>query len=491
MTEPTREFDVIVLGSGPAGQKAAIQAAKCGKSVAVVERERHVGGACVHRGTIPSKTLRESAQQMMRLRHSAEVFNVSMRDHIQVRTLVQRMDEVIDAHVDTMGDQLGRNRIERLHGRARFVSPHEIEVTAPNGSTRVVSGAIVVIATGSRPRNPEGIPIDHDNVLDSDSILSMIYLPQSLTILGGGVIGSEYASIFASLGVEVTLVDRAERPVRFMDGALTGRFVEYFERSGGTFHGSANVEDVRFDGTSQVETRLADGTEIRSDKLLVSMGRAANVEGLDVAVAGIELNDRALVPVDEHCRTVVPHIYACGDVAGQPGLASSAMEQGRRAMRHAFGLPPAASWEQVPVGIYSVPEMSSVGWTEETAIERNGSAVIGTASFEEVARGLVAGVPDGLLKIVADPEGRRLLGVHIIGEGATELVHLGQMALIHGDDVDVFVENIFNFPTLAEAYRVAALGVVNRRRALAVSGGAAAAGAASAEAAAQRARDAM
>ncbi len=463
MIKPNRNYDFVVIGSGPAGQKAAIQAAKCGKRTAIIERERCVGGACVHHGTIPSKTLRESAEQMSRMQRYAKIFDFKLREDIQVRTLVERMETVIGAHVEYMGSQLDRNEIDRIHGRAAFEGPNEIAVTAPSGEVTMLRSEHVIIATGSRPRHPDNIAIDHEHILDSDSILSMLYLPQSLTILGGGVIGSEYASIFACLGVKVTLIDRAPRPVRFMDKDLTDSFLEHFVAHGGVFLGDQTVEGVEWDGVSQVVTHLANGATVMSDKLLVSMGRIANVETLGIDRAGVEMNGTGRVPIDEFCRTSASHIYAVGDVAGYPGLASSAMEQGRRAARHALGVPTGRSFEMVPIGIYSVPEMASIGLTEEAAIEKHGSAVVGRARFSEVARGLVSGVENGVLKIVACPKGEKLLGVHILGDDATELIHVGQMALITESDVDIFIEEIFNFPTLAEAYRVAALDVVNQR----------------------------
>jgi len=463
MIQPNQRFDLLILGSGPAGQKAAIQGAKAGKRVAVVERERKVGGACVHRGTIPSKTLRESAQQMARLQRSARVFDFRLREDLQVRTMVERMGEVVKGHVGYIGAQLERNGVLRFHGRGRFLSEHEVEIAGIDGSRTVLEAETVIIATGARPRHPEGIPVDHANILDSDSILSLLYLPRSLTVLGGGVVGSEYASIFSFLGVKVTLIDRSPRPVRFMDRELTDLFLEAFRSQGGTYHGGQTIESVEWDGVSNVRTRLSDGTTVESDKMLVSLGRVANVERLDLEAAGIERNGRGLLEVDPLCRTNVPHIYAVGDVVGHPGLASSAMEQGRRAARHALGVDPGAPFETIPIGIYSVPEMASVGITEEEAVERHGGAIVGRARFDEIARGLVSGVEHGLLKLVATPDGKRLLGAHIVGEGATELIHLAQMALVAEGEVDLFIENIFNFPTLAEAYRVAALDVVNQR----------------------------
>jgi NAD(P) transhydrogenase len=463
MTGDVRRCDVLVIGSGPAGQKAAIQAVKAGRTVVLIEHERAVGGACVHRGTIPSKTLRESAAQATRLARDADIWGVSPRAGIEVSSLMARLDRVVSAHAHYMGRQIDRNGIERHHGRARFVSEDTIEMMTVAGDRALFTADIIVVATGSRPRNPPEIPIDHENVLDSDSILSMLYLPTSLTVLGGGVIASEYASIFAALGVKVTMVDRADRPLKFMDGELVAKFVEAFHRAGGTYIGEQAIGGVTFDGVSQVLTTLSDGRVVTSDKMLVALGRAANVDELNLSAAGLAPNARGLLVVDEHCRTVNPRVYAVGDVVGPPSLAATAMEQGRRAARHALGLGEGAGTETIPIGIYTIPEMASVGLSEDEAKKRGGSALVGRARFDEVARGQISGITDGLLKLVADGSGKKLLGVHIVGEGATELVHVGQMALLGQMDVDTFVENIFNFPTLAEAYRVAALDLVSKR----------------------------
>jgi NAD(P) transhydrogenase len=460
---PPEPFDFLVIGSGPAGQKAAIQAVKAGRRVAIIEQEQAVGGMCVHRGTIPSKTLRESALHLSRLKHSAELLEFTLRPDMEVASLMTHLDEVVRAHVSYMGHQLQRNGIHHLHGRARFVTDHVLEVLAVDGSRRRLSGAAIFIATGSRPRSPPEILIDHENVLDSDSILSMLYLPGSLTVLGGGVIASEYASIFAHLGVKVTMIDRTDRPLQFMDAELVKNFVQGFERHGGRYLGGQSIGSVEWDGFSKVITRLASGETVASDKMLVALGRVANIEGLELAAAGLAPTARGLLQVDEHCRTAVPHIYAVGDVIGPPSLAATAMEQGRRAARHALGLPPGSAAEMIPIGIYTIPEMASVGLAEEEAARRHPGALVGRGRFEEVARGQISGIQDGLLKMVADPTGTKLLGVQIVGEGAIELIHVGQMALLAGAGIDTFVENIFNFPTLAEAYRVAALDILEKR----------------------------
>jgi NAD(P) transhydrogenase len=457
-------YDIVVVGSGPAGQKAAIQGVKAGKSVAMIEREQGVGGGCVYRGTIPSKTLRETALRVASCKLGADVAEFKLREDIEVASLMTRLDAVVEAHAKYMSRQLERNGVKYLHGRARFVAPRELAVRAIDGSSRTLRADVVVLATGSRPRTPAEIPVDHENILDSDSILSMIYLPRTLTVLGGGVIASEYASIFSQLGVQVTMVDKTDRPLKFVDAELTQRFVAAFEENGGRYLGGRTIAAVEWDGTASVVTTLAGGEVIRSDKMLVALGRAANVEGLDLAVAGLAPNDRGVIEVDENCRTKVPHIYAVGDVIGPPALAASAMEQGRRAVRDALGLDVGHPAEMFPIGIYTIPEMASVGLGEEEARRRHGDVMIGRARFDEVARGQISNVTEGLLKLVADGYGRKLLGAHIVGEGATELIHVAQMALHCGCDVDTFVENIFNFPTLAEAYRVAALDIAEQRQ---------------------------
>jgi NAD(P) transhydrogenase len=466
VSEPgaNESFDVVVIGSGPAGQKAAIQAAKAGVRVALIEQERGVGGQCVYRGTIPSKTLRETALQLARIQRHSEMAGFRLREGVEVKALMSRLGQVIDSHVDYIGGQLDRNGIRRFHGRARFHSATEVAVRPVKGPTVHLTTRFVFIAVGSRPRNPPEIPVDHENILDSDSILSMIYLPGSLTILGGGVIACEYASMFAHLGVKVTMIDRADRPLKFMDAELVERFVSALGQSGGRYLGNASVSDVHWDGSSKVRTRLGSGELVESDKLMVALGRVAAVDGLGLAAAGLRTNGRGLLEVDEHCRTVVPSVYAVGDVIGPPSLASTAMEQGRRAARHALQLPSGDSPETIPIGIYSIPEMASVGLGEEDVFRREGAApVVGRARFDEIARGVISGIEDGLLKMIADPTGHRLMGVHIVGEGASELIHVGQMALLGGLEIDTFVENIFNFPTLGEAYRVAALDLISRR----------------------------
>lgn len=464
MSGDCEPWDVVVIGSGPAGQKAAIQAAKAGKTVCVIEREVGVGGACVHRGTIPSKTLRETAVHMsaFRMRLGKHV-RVELPPDLQLASLMDRMEQVVTAHVAYQSAQMQRNGIEQIHGRARFIDARTVAVESIYGKTRQLRGGIVVIATGSRPRTPPEIPIDHEHVLDSDSILSMAYLPKSLTILGAGVIATEYATIFAALGVHVTMIDRGDRPLSFLDPEITARFVADFEaHEGCVFVGKAKVQSVQWNGVDAVVTMLDNGWQVASHKLLCTLGRVANIEGLDIEAAGLATNARGHIPVDADCRTTQPHIFAVGDVIGPPSLASASMEQGRRAMRCALDLPLGAGSELIPTGIYTIPEIASVGISEAEANERLGRCLVGRAQFRELARGQIASTPDGLLKLVVEADTLRILGCQIVGEGATELIHLAQMALMTGFDAPMFVEKIFNFPTLAEAYRVAALDVLGQ-----------------------------
>ena len=458
-----QHYDIIIIGSGPAGQKAAVQAAKANKKVAMIESDKVLGGACVHRGTIPSKTLRENALRIASLRHHAELFSFSLRPDMEMAALIDNMYSVISAHDDYINKQISRNHIDRIHGQASFIDSHNMAVRMPGGKTCELSADFFVIATGSVPRQLDNIEVDHEHVYDSDSILSMIYLPQTLTVLGGGVIASEYASIFASLGVRVTMIDRYPRPLGFLDKALTDRFVHAFESEGARFIPNATLKRVYWDGVSQVITELDDGSVYRSEKLLSASGRVSNIKGLNIDSAGLSLNERGIISVDRHCRTSVDNIYAAGDVIGPPSLASASMEQGRRASCAALGIDLGTMTEMIPGGIYAIPELSTVGMSEAQALEKYGDPIVGVAHFEEIARGQISGIQDGLLRMVADPEGRKLLGVQIVGEGATELIHIGQMALLANMDIDTFVENIFNFPTLAEAYRVAALNIVGLR----------------------------
>jgi NAD(P) transhydrogenase len=331
-------FDLIVIGGGPAGQKAAVQGAKLGRKVLLIERSRSVGGACVRFGTIPSKTLRETALALGKFRRlTSHVMDVKMPEHTQIESLMTRKEEVIASHESYMGAQLARNGIEQAQGVARFLSANELEITDIGGGKRRVTAPFFVIATGSSPRTPDDVPIDHEHILDSDSILSVSYLPESMTVLGSGVIACEYASIFAALGTKVTIIDRSARPLAFLDPEISTHFSHQLQQFGGQYLGGRKLLGVAWDGLSMVETRLDDGQLVQSEKLFCALGRIAQVQGLAVEAAGIGLTPRGLIAVDEHGRTAAQHIYAVGDVIGPPALASTSMDQGRRAVCHAFG----------------------------------------------------------------------------------------------------------------------------------------------------------
>lgn len=457
------EFDLIVIGSGPGGQKTAIQATNAGLKVALIDRERKVGGTCVHHGTIPSKTLREAALTITTLRRNPDVFDFKLKDDMEVSTLMKRLDSVLGSYTDFISEYLTSQGISYFHGRASISDANTVSLTTLKGSSSFLSTKYIVIATGSKPRTPSDIEVDHENILDSDSILSMIYLPRSLTVVGGGVIASEYASIFSLLGVKVTMFDRTSRPLMFMEPECTEKFLNQFTKNGGEYIGEAKYESIKWDSVSQVITKLDNGTVISSDKMLVAQGRVANTQGLGLEDLGIELGRNGAIPVDDNYQTSIEGLYAVGDVIGPPSLASVSMEQGRRAICHALGTDPGSKFELVPNGIYAVPELSSVGLSEDQAREKYGNdIIIGRASFDEVARGQIAGFKDGLLKMIADSKTLKILGVHVVAEGATDLIHVGEMAILNNNDVRVFLENVMNFPTLGEAYRIAAQNIITK-----------------------------
>lgn len=461
-----KKYDIVVIGGGPAGQKAAVQGAKAGRSVAMVDREATAGGECVHRGTIPSKTLREYAVKFEALRHlTGSERKALIQPETSVGGMMSRLGSVLEAHESYMAAQLERNQVDRIQGLAKFLSANQLEVRGPLGETMTIEAELIFVATGSRPRTPSNVDVDHEHILDSDSILSLIYIPRSLIVLGAGVIAAEFATVFAALGTKVTIVDRGTRPMPFLDEELMPHFLEDFAKSGGVYLNERELERAAWNGSNACEVVLSSGEVLRSEKVLCALGRTASTRGLNLECVGLELTSRGYFEVDENGCTSAPNIYAIGDVIGPPALAASAMEQGRRSMCHALGLPLPPDACVVPAGIYTIPEMASIGMTEAEAIERNGSAIVGRSDFGELARGQISGDEFGLLKLVSDPEGRELLGAHIIGRSATELIHLAQMAMVGGSQISVFADNIFNFPTMAEAYRVAALDIAGQVRA--------------------------
>ena len=464
MISSSNNFDVVVIGSGPAGQNAAMEAAQRQARVLIIEQEPQVGGACVQYGTIPSKTLRETALTLTAFqRRSGDVYRISRDAELSICSLMKRLNEVVHAHQETTRRFLEQSNVERAYGRATFVSSNEIAISSVKGERSIVNAANIIIATGSRPRNPPNIDVDHENILDSDSILSMTYLPRSILILGGGVIACEYASTFASLGVKVTLLDKAPMPLGFLDPELVDYFVIQLKVNGGEFRGNCQIESVDWDGICSVRAKLNTGEVLTADKAFVALGRVANLDTLQIDNAGLVASCRGLLEVNEFCQTNVSHIYATGDTIGPPALASASMEQGRRAACHALSGKMHAGLGSLPAGIYTIPEIATVGLTEQQAIQKGGTPMVARVTFDQVARAHIMASTSGVLKLVADERGEKLLGVQIAGDGATELIHLGQMAIIGEMSVDTFANATFNFPTMAEAYRIAALEILHNR----------------------------
>jgi NAD(P) transhydrogenase len=457
-------YDVIVIGSGPAGQNAAVEAASRGATTLIIEQERFVGGACLQYGTIPSKTLRETALTLSAFqRRSGDVYQISHAAELSICSLTTRLDQVVHAHQETTRRCLEMAGVERASGRGSFQSEHEILIENVLRERRTVTGSTIVVATGSRPRSPAHIAVDHENILDSDSILSMTYLPSSIVVLGSGVIACEYASTFAALGVKVTMVDKWPTPLGFLDPELIEVYLAGFRASGGIFRGCSEVASVRWDGVSAVRVTLTDGEVLLADKAFAALGRVANLESLQIGRAGLKASDRGLLDVNQFCQTSVPHIYAVGDAIGPPALASASMEQGRRAVSHALAGAEHAGLGMIPTGIYTIPEIATVGLDERQAVQKHGGAMVGRVSYDQLARAHIMASTTGMLKLVADSQGEKLLGVQIAGDGATDLIHLGQMAIAGQMSVSTFATSIFNFPTMAEAYRLATLDIIHQR----------------------------
>ena len=459
----TDTFDFLCVGSGPAGQKAAIQAAKAGYRTAIIERDAQVGGSCLLSGTIPSKALREQALRYRRMRGSASSLAVELRGDAPLSALLHGVDLVIAAQDRYLQAQLARNQVELIRGRAVFLDSNRIEVQRLDGSRLVVRASRILLATGSRPRHVSSIDVDHEHILDSDSILSLSYIPRTMVVLGSGVIACEYASIFAALGCAVTLLDKAAEPLGFLDVSLRKGFISAFLAMGGEYRGGAEVAGAHFDGFSQVEVQLGGGEILKADIVFAAFGRVANLEGIGLDRLQLAISGRGHVQVDERYETNIPGIFAAGDAIGPPALACAAADQGRRAALAAFGLPPPGATSLVPSGVYTIPEIACVGLSQSEAASKKIDLIVGRADFSEVARAHIAGEPVGFLALLCERSTARVLGVQVIGEGATELVHLGQAAVATGATADFFIEQIFNFPTMTEAYRIAAFDVLKQR----------------------------
>jgi NAD(P) transhydrogenase len=462
-----REYDLVVIGSGPGGQKAAIAAAKLGKSVAIVERGRMVGGVCVNTGTIPSKTLREAVVYLTGM-SQRELYGASYRvkDKITPADLLARTQHVISKQVDVVRSQLMRNRIDLVLGHGRFIDPHTVLVEEDAQGERVtVSGDYIVIATGTKPARPAGVEFDENRVLDSDGILDLRSLPASMVVVGAGVIGIEYASMFAALGTKVTVVEKRDTMLDFCDPEIVEALKFHLRDLAVTFRFGEEVTAVDV-GSSGTVTTLGSGKQIPAETVMYSAGREGQTEDLGLEHAGLETDHRGRIFVDDQFQTKVEHIYAVGDVIGFPALAATSMDQGRLAAYHAFGEPTEGITELQPIGIYSIPEVSYVGKTEVELTKDSIPYEVGVCRYRELARGQIAGDSYGMLKLLVSTSDRTLLGAHLFGTSATEMVHIGQAVMGCGGTVDYLVDAVFNYPTFSEAYKVAALDVTNKMRAL-------------------------
>jgi len=461
------EYDLLVIGSGPAGQRAAIQAAKLNKRVAIVEKRAVLGGVCINTGTIPSKTLREAVLHLSGYRERG-VYGAAyaVKQNISMDDLLFRTDHVIRHELDVTRHQLMRNRVELLAAEAAFVDAHGLRLHYMDGrGQRDVTAASVVVATGTHATRDSHIPLDGHNIFISDDILQLDHLPRTLTVVGAGVIGCEYASIFAALGVRVTLIDKRSRLLPFVDFEIIDALVYHLRQNRVTLRLNeevSGIEPVRDERGERVKICLASGKQIVTDKALYSIGRTGATDRLNLDAAGLAADARGQLKVNTHYQTDVPHIYAVGDVIGFPSLASTSMEQGRLAACHAFGVEAKSVPALFPYGIYTIPEISTVGRNEEELTQQGIPYEVGKAQYREIARGQIIGDSTGLLKLIFHLETRELLGVHIIGEDASELVHIGQAVLAFGGKIEYFVNTVFNYPTLAECYKTAAFDGVNR-----------------------------
>jgi NAD(P) transhydrogenase len=451
-------FDLIVVGSGPAGEKGAAQAAYFGKRVALVEKSAALGGASVHTGTLPSKTLRETALYLTGFQHR-RLYGMTLevdRD-ASLRQLMGRIRTVTDLQVAQIDRSMQRHDVTIVHGEAAFVGPNEVEVRAAGAPTRRLRAPYFLVAPGSSPHRPDGVPFDDPDVEDSDTILDLDRIPLSLAVVGGGVIGCEYACLFAALGTAIIVIEGRGTLLGGLDAEMSAGMKTSLERSGHEVMLGDAVELISRVPNGPLRIALKSGKVLQVDKVLYSAGRAGNTKGLGLDKAGITMDARGRIMVNAHFQTAQPHIYAAGDVVGNPALASVSMEQGRVAVCHAFGLPYKTRVAPLtPFGVYTIPEISMVGATEEELKAKGVAYEVGRARYEHNARGQIIGETDGTLKLLFERESKRLLGVHIIGDRATELIHIGQMVMSTNGTIDVFIDSVFNFPTLAELYKYAA-----------------------------------
>jgi NAD(P) transhydrogenase len=458
-----QSYDMIVIGSGPAGQRAAIQGAKLGKRVALVERREVIGGACINTGTIPSKSMREAVMHLSGYQyHNIYGMNYRVKENITTADLSFRVQQVIKTEIDVTQAQLSRNSIDVLYGAASLIDSGHVRINNARGQSDEYEAGVIVIATGTRPAETPNVPINNRTIINSDQIFSLPALPRSLIVVGGGVIGVEYASMFSALGVRVVLIEKQPRLLGFADQEIVEALCYHLRDNRVTLRLNEEVDTVEETADGNVVANLKSKKKVSGDALLYAVGRQGNVDDLNLAAAGIEADARGRIAVDAEYRTKQPNIYAVGDVIGFPSLASVSMEQGRLAAGHAFGSVLHSDPANYPYGIYTIPEISFVGKTEEQLTDEDVPYEVGVAFYREIARGQIRGDTTGRLKIIFHRETREVLGVHIIGEGASEILHIGQAVMILKGTMDYFINTVFNYPTLAECYKAAAFNGLNK-----------------------------
>ena len=463
MSDNHHDYDLVCIGSGPAGQRAAIQAAKLGKRVAVVEKQQIVGGVCIESGTIPSKTFREAVRRGYS-RPGLEAYEqFRPRSRPTMQQLVGHVERVIERELSVVQENLARNDVEVIRGRASFVDPHTVLVEGLQGRRRLAVDKVLV-AVGTRASDPPGLPPDGKTIMTSDHVLDIDNLPRNLAVVGAGVVGIEYASMFAALGVQVTIIDRRPRPLEFIDHEIVDELIHQLRKADVTFRCGEAVEHLEVVEVPQPKglIQLESGKNIVADVVLFSAGRIGATEDLALEAVGLQADERGRLVVDDHYRTAVENIYAAGDVIGFPALASTSSEQGRLAACHMFGVEAQPMGRHYPIGLYAIPEISLVGETEQELTRDRVPYETGIAHYKEIARGQILGDDSGMVKLIFHREDGRLLGAHCIGSGATELVHVGQAVLGLGGGLDYFIRTVFNYPTLAECYKVAAFNAANK-----------------------------
>lgn len=455
-------YDLLVIGTGPAGQKAAVQASKLGKKVGLIERKDVVGGVCINTGTIPSKSLREAVLYLSGFRQrSIYGTEYRLKKTITIEDLAFRANHVIKNEIQIVRNQMARNRVDLFFGSASFLDPHRLLIRQQTGTIEQTAD-FIVIAVGTEPARPSDIPFDDTSVIDTDGLLTLKHIPDSMVIVGGGVIGTEYASILAAMGVPVTLIDKRPRLLEFADAEIIAVLQQQMKEIGVTLCHEEEVLAIKKEPDASIHVCLRHAKPIQASTLMYAIGRVGATKALNLEAAGLKPDERGRLNVNEHFQTVVPHIYAAGDVIGFPALASTSMQQGRHAACHAFGHPDRTDNSLLPYGIYAIPEISMVGRNEEELTQAEVPYAVGIARYKEIARGQLIGDETGMLKLLFHRHTHEVLGVHAIGEGATELIHIGQAVMAFHGKIDYFIDTVFNYPTLAECYKVAALDGINR-----------------------------